>query len=192
MKRSVIIAAAASLGGPLYAGGPVTVIAEPAPVVVSAPAPVTYDWTGMYIGLSAISGTAGEGMDESDTQGFGAQIGYLRDLGTFVVGGELAYAKGDFDDFPDEWDSTRLKLIGGYDAGRFLPYGFIGLSQYSVKGPVNDLSDTVTIYGLGAKLAISPRIAAGLEYLVENKDDFDGSGMDAENREISLRIDFRF
>jgi hypothetical protein len=192
MKRSVIIAAATSLGGPLYAGGPVTVIAEPAPVVVSAPAPVTYDWTGFYVGLSAISGTAGEGIDESDTQGFGAQVGYLRDLGTFVIGGELAYAKGDFDDYPDEWDSTRLKLIGGYDAGRFLPYGFIGLTQYSVKGPVNDLSDTVTIYGLGAKLAISPRIVAGLEYLLENKDDFDGSGMDAENREISLRIDFRF
>ena len=195
MKRHLLVAAAACLGGPLYAGGPVTVVTEPAPEAAAAPAPVTYDWTGFYVGLSAITGTASDdgGVTETDTQGFGLQVGYLRDLGTFVLGGELAYATGDFDAFPDdEWDSTRVKLIGGYDAGRFVPYGFVGLSKYSVNGPVTDLSDTVTIYGLGAKLALTPRISAGLEYLVENKDNFDNAGFDAENSELSLRIDYRF
>jgi len=88
------------------------------------------DWTGVYVGLSYGFGTFSDdgGVTDSGTDLTGIQVGYLHDLGTFVLGGELAYAKGDYDDFPtDEWDSTRFKLIGGYDAGAVLPYGFVGL-----------------------------------------------------------------
>lgn len=194
MKSIAMIAALAGLASPAVAGG----IAEPvveAPVeVAAAPAP-GMDWTGFYAGVSVTSGTGSDdgGATEDDTQGFGVQVGYLRDLGTFVVGGELAFATGDFDDFPEtDLDSTRVKLIGGYDAGRFLPYGFVGLSNFSVSGPGVDLSDTATIYGVGAKFAVSPRFTAGLEYLVETKDEFDDTSFDAEIREVSLRLDYRF
>ncbi len=193
MKHTVMIAALAALASPAVAGG----IAEPvveAPVeVAAAPAP-GMDWTGFYAGLSVLRGTASDdgGVTETDTEGFGAQIGYLRDLGTFVVGGELAHVSGDFDAFlSDDWTSTRLKLIGGYDAGRLLPYAFVGLSQYEVDS-VTDYSDTVTIYGLGAKIALTDKFHAGLEYVVENKDNYDDSGIDAENADLSLRLDYRF
>lgn len=122
------------------------------------------------------------------------QFGYLRDLGTFVVGDELAYAAGDYDAFPlQDWDSTRLKLIGGYDAGRLLPYGFIGLSKCDANQGV-PFSDTVTLCGLGARyvLGATGKFVAGFEYLVENKDSFDGAGFDMENSEASLRLDYRF
>lgn len=134
------------------------------------------------------------GQRTGGTDGAGVQFGYLRDLGTFVVGGELACAAGDYDAFPlQDWDSTRPKLIGGYDAGRLLPYGFFGLSKYDANQGV-PFSDTVTLYGPGARYALGQRgkFVVGFEYLVENKDNFDVAGFDMENSEASLRLDYRF
>ena len=177
--------------GAAQAGGPVVVADDPA--VTTPAAPAGYDWTGFYVGLSAISGTFSDngGVTSGGTSGYGLQAGYLRDFGNWVVGGELAYAKGDYDAFPsNDWTSTRLKLIGGYGAGRVMPYGFIGLSKYDIDG-ITAFSDTVTIYGLGAKLAVTPKIAVGLEYLVEDKSNYDSS-FDMENSELALRLDYRF
>lgn len=191
--RTVLIAGFLLSAGAAQAGGPVVVADDPV-VATPAAAVVDYDWTGFYVGLAAISGTFSDngGATSDGTGGYGLQAGYLRDLGKLVVGGELAYAKGDYDAFPaSDWTSTRLKLIGGYDAGRILPYGFVGLSKYDVDQTV-PYSDTVTIYGLGAKFAVSPKIAIGLEYLVENKSNFDNTGFDTENSEIALRLDYRF
>ncbi len=163
---------------------PVTVAADP------------FDWTGFYGGLSYGFGDASDngGLTSSGTDLFGLQFGYLRDLGTVVVGGELAYVSGDFDDFTTDWDSTRLKLIGGYDGGRILPYAFIGLSEFEIDDGAGGLSDTVTIYGLGARYALGPsgKVVLGLEYLVEDKNNFADTGSDLENNDISLRIDYRF
>lgn len=52
----------------------------------------------------------------------------------------------------------------------------------------------MTIYGLGARYALgaSGKYILGLEYLVENKDNFDGTGNDLENSDLSLRLDFSF
>jgi opacity protein-like surface antigen len=193
MTRGLAIAGLCLAAGAASAGGPVVVVTEApvaAPVAEAAPG---YDWTGFYVGLSALSGTFSDdgGATSDGTSGFGLQAGYLRDLGRFVVGGELAYAKGDYDAFPvSDWTSTRLKLIAGLNAGRVLPYGFVGVSKYDIGG-VSSNSDTVTIYGLGAKVAVSQKIAIGLEYLVENKDNYDDF-FDMENSEVALRLDFRF
>lgn len=190
--RHVLTVALVVCAGAAQAGGPVVVAEEP--VVAAAPAPSDYDWTGFYVGLSAISGTFSDdgGLTSDGTDGFGLQAGYLRDFGRFVVGGELAYVSGDYDAFPDnDWTSTRLKLIGGLGAGRVLPYGFVGLSNYDISG-TSQFSDTITIYGLGAKLAVSPKIAVGLEYLVEDKSNFANTGFDMESSEIALRVDYRF
>ncbi|KAF0117007.1 MAG: Uncharacterized protein FD150_97 [Rhodobacteraceae bacterium] len=190
--RQVLAVALMVAAGAAQAGGPVVVADDPA--VVAPAAPAGYDWTGFYIGLSAISGTFSDngGATSDGTTGYGLQAGYLRDFGTLVVGGEVAYAKGDYDAFPsNDWTATRLKLIGGYGAGRVMPYGFVGLSSYDIGG-VSQFSDTVTIYGLGAKVAVSQRVAVGLEYLVENKTNFDSTGFDMENSEVALRLDYRF
>ena len=190
--RHVLAVALMVCAGAAQAGGPVVVAEEP--VIAAAPAPSDYDWTGFYVGLSAISGTFSDdgGLTSDGTDGFGLQAGYLRDFGRFVVGGELAYVSGDYDAFPDnDWTSTRLKLIGGLSAGRVLPYGFVGLSNYDISG-TSEFSDTITIYGLGAKLAVTPKIAVGLEYLVEDKSNFANTGFDMESSEIALRVDYRF
>ncbi|MFN4194119.1 MAG: hypothetical protein ACK4FR_14400, partial [Tabrizicola sp.] len=83
--------------------------------------------------------------------------------------------------------------IGGYDAGRFLPYAFVGMTRYDVN-QATPFSDTMANYGIGARLALGQggKFVAGLEYLVENKDNFDGTGFRLENREVALRLDYRF
>ena len=193
MKAFSIIATIWCLTSPVLAGGPVAAVDEPMPAAAS-PAP-TFDWTGYYAGLSLGKGSASDdgGITDTGTDPRGFQVGYLRDLGGFVIGGELAYVQGGFDDFPtQEWASTRLKLIGGYKVGRFLPYGFVGLSEFDLDD--GDQTDTATIYGLGTRYALGAtgRLVVGLEYLVEKKDDFNNGVFDLENNDLSLRVDFRF
>ncbi|MFP5480872.1 MAG: outer membrane protein [Alphaproteobacteria bacterium] len=192
MKTLVVIAAAAVLAGPALAGGPVVPVVE-APVAVEPTPAVSGDWTGFYIGLSAFQGTYsndGGASDLGDTDGFGIQAGYLRDFGSFVLGGEVAQVWGNYENSDDDWDATRLKLIGGYDAGRFLPYVFAGVADYNIDGGE---SDTVSLYGIGARYAVSSRFVAGLEYLVQKKDNFEGvADFDLEDADLSLRLDYRF
>jgi outer membrane immunogenic protein len=193
VKRYAFLAVLVGIAGPAAAGGPVVAVVEQ-PVAVAAAAPSS-DWTGFYAGVNLGFGELNDGGDEADSNFYGLQAGYLRDFGTFVAGAELAFTTGDFDDFPDaEYDSTRLKLIGGYDAGRFLPYAFIGLSDYSLTDGSTTISDTATIYGVGGRYALGAngRHVLGVEYLFETKDDFAGSGDDLDNRELVLRYDFRF
>jgi hypothetical protein len=154
----------------------------------------TGDWTGFYGGVSYANGTFSDdgGANDVDVDALGLQVGYLQDLGTFVWGGELAYLSGDYGDtFPDnDWNSTRLKLIGGYDAGRILPYGFVGISSYEIGG-ISEFSDSVGIYGIGATYAVTQQILVGLEYTVENKDGYDNS-FDMENSDVALRLNYKF
>lgn len=160
-------------------------------------------WDGYYVGLAVTSGdvtfSAGPDSEEYGTQGFGLQFGFLRDAGAFVLGGEFAYVGADFDDVSElNVNSARLKAIGGYNAGRFLPYAFVGLSnvEASVDTDLGEaaVNETTVNYGLGGRVAMGPegKVVAGLEYLVEEVDDFGGSGIDLDNNDLSLRFDFRF
>ena len=193
MKRTIILVSLCLGAGQAMAGGPSAVATEPpvAPMV----APAGFDWTGFYVGGSVGSGTMSDSSSDYDYDHLGLQAGYLRDFGTTVLGGELAYAKGDFDTPPgSDFSSTRLKLIGGLGSGSVLPYLFAGLSNIEINNPGSSFSDTAMIYGLGARFALgqSQRHVIGLEYLVETKDNFDGTGEDIDTSEFSLRYDFRF
>jgi len=190
LKTGSIAAFVIAAATTAQAGGLQPTPAEP--VVQTAPyiAPMQTDWTGGYVGLSIVGGHLESGPLESDTRGFGLQAGYLTDLGSFVVGGELAYVRGEptDDGFSGDFNATRLKGIAGYNAGSFLPYATLGVSQLEGDGT----KDTAMLYGVGVKYAFNPNWVAGLEYVVEQKDDFDNSGFDVENRDLALRIDYRF
>ena len=188
---SLVLAASGAV-----AGGMEATPVEPVVVAAAAPAP-SFSWTGFYAGVSATSGDFNDG-DPTDlgTSGFGIQAGYLRDLGTVVIGGELSYSAGDYGDAEPEsdWEASRLKLIGGFGAGRFLPYVFVGLTSYDINQPTStSFSDTMTNYGIGGRYAFGAtgRFVAGVEYLVESKDEFDDT-FDLDNKEVALRLDYRF
>lgn len=191
--RNVLIAALMLSASAAQAGGPVTVADDP---VVAAPAEAMtdFDWTGFYAGLSVISGSVNDSLADYNTSGYGLQAGYLRDLGKIVIGAELSYSKGDYGSaLPNsDWDATRLKVIGGYGAGRLMPYVFVGATKYNVNQAAA-FSDTMANYGIGARYAFgaSGKFVAGLEYLVEKKNNFD-NGFDLDNKELSLRLDYRF
>ena len=197
-NRGLVVFCLLLAAGPVSAGGPVVVVSEPAVVAPVAPVAPSYDWTGFYAGISVTSGSVREFYaPAADTRGFGAQVGYLRDLGTFVIGGELGFAESDLVDYDSvSIRSTRVKLIGGYDAGRFLPYAFIGLSNLKYTEGPDSLSDNVTNYGIGARYALGAqgRVVVGLEYTVEKASDFADllPGLDLDYREVALRVDFRF
>ncbi|HOZ33652.1 MAG TPA: outer membrane beta-barrel protein [Tabrizicola sp.] len=191
--RTLSLLALAVLPHHALAGGLVPPVEDPPVEIAADPAP-SFSWTGFYAGISAISGDFSDGSADLSTGGFGVQLGYLRDLGALVVGGELAYSKGDYGSGApgSDWNATRLKLIGGYDAGRFLPYVFVGMTSYDVNQS-SPFSDTMANYGLGARYALgaSGKVVVGLEYLVESKTNFDNN-FDLDNREIALRLDYRF
>jgi outer membrane immunogenic protein len=195
MKKIVFAAGFCLAAAPVLAQGLAPFNASP------EAAPST--WDGYYFGLAVTSGDVTFSdrttSEEEGTQGFGLQFGYLRDMGTFVVGGEFAYVGADFDDVDDlSLDSARLKAIAGYDAGRFLPYAFVGLSnvEAAVDTSLGEaaVNETTVNYGLGGRIALGAegRVVAGLEYLVEEVDDFGGSGIDIDNNDVSLRFDFKY
>jgi outer membrane immunogenic protein len=190
LKSTSFVVISALLAAPSFAAGPTPtptdpVIVDPAPYVAPSA-----DWTGGYVGGSLLGGRLDQGLGTSDTRGFGVHAGYLRDFGSFVAGGELAYADGEATSsgFSGDVSSTRLKAVGGYDAGAFMPYATLGVSQMEGNG----LSDNAMLYGVGVKYAFNSSWTTGLEYIVESKDNFDDSGFDVENRELALRIDYRF
>ena len=191
LKTGSISALVFVLASAAQAGGLQPTPAEPVVDYVAPYTPVAaVDWTGGYVGGSVIGGRLDNGVDTVDTRGFGVHAGYLTELNSFVVGGELAYVKGEATDDAVSGDlsSTRLKGIAGYNAGNFLPYATLGVSQLEGE----DNSDTAMLYGVGVKYAFNANWAAGVEYIVEQKDDFDSTGFDVENRDLALRIDYRF
>ncbi|MCU0827338.1 MAG: porin family protein [Tabrizicola sp.] len=194
MTRYAVVALFALIGGQAAAGGPVAVPDDP-PVTPATVAPSS-DWTGFYAGANLGFGDVNDGTNSFDRDFYGIQAGYLHDFGSVVAGAELAYSAGDFNagGLNLDLESTRLKLIGGYDAGRVLPYLFVGVGDATISAGALSNSDSTTLYGLGAKLAVGAtgRHVIGLEYLSERKDNFGGSGDDLDNREFALRYDFRF
>ena len=193
MKTLGYVALACGLAGQAFAGG----IAEPTPepvVVVTAEPAASFDWTGFYAGVSATDGDGAAATFSTGTGGYGVHVGYLHDLGSFALGGELAYSKADLDDLPGTITSTSVKVIGGYSAGRFLPYAFVGLSDVELSGAGLTFSDTVTNYGLGARYAFGAdgKFVGGLEYIVEDKSNFGGTGFALDYDEVALRFDYRF
>jgi hypothetical protein len=68
------------------------------------------------------------------------------------------------------------------------------VSEFTFSNALGEASDTGVLYGLGGRVAVgaSGQNVIGLEYLVENLDDFSDSGTDFDNDEVALRYDFRF
>jgi outer membrane immunogenic protein len=193
MKLSYAAIIATLAAGNAMAGSLSYTPAEPQPDMMAvASAPMT-DWSGFYAGLQYGTGEADAssgGMSiEDDMEAYGIHVGYLHDLGQYVVGGELAYNNVSLDSAPDD-DGDQFELRGraGVDLGRFLPYATLGIARTSSDG----ISETGLSYGVGAEYLITDRFSVGLEYSHTKFDDVDGSGIDVDTDLFQLRTSYRF
>jgi len=189
-----VIAAAALISGPAFAGSPAPAVEEPPLTFDSAPpAPVTPDWTGFYaggqLGWANIDSNV-SGVDGDDFIG-GIVAGYDFDLGNWVVGGGLDYDFADIDlggvaDLESVW---RAKLRGGYKIGNGLAYGTAGFAQ----ADTDTLgSDDGYFLGVGYEHLVTNNFALGGEVLYHEFDNYGSTTTDLEATTVQLRGTFRF
>lgn len=151
------------------------------------------DWTGFYGGVSFGIGsleTNVPGVTDSYSN-LGLHAGYYHDLGDIVLGAELEHTKLDFGSgfVGGSGDVTRLKLKGGYDMGRVLPYVVVGTSRLSAAG----MSDSFTNYGVGLDYKMSDTMRIGAEYLVDSSNGtFATTGAEVDLSTINVRLSIGF
>lgn len=183
------------------AGGLNEPVMEPAPMVAIAPMARTSAWDGFYLGGQIGTGdvnvsNTGGGDLNFDINSYGLHAGYMRSVGTFVLGAEVDYDFVTVDTSsvggPSDGDASlaHLKFRAGYDAGRFLPYLTVGAAF--LHDDVNDQSDTGIAYGLGAVYAVTDKILVGGEYMRNTFDDFDSTGVNVDVDQFSLRVSYKF
>ncbi len=196
MKFALAVAAATLTAGAAAAGGYTPPVVEETPVIVTPEAPVmTGDWTGFYAGLQYGQGNAevdGTNAD-SDFDAYGLHVGYNRDFGQFVLGGELDYNRVKLDETDEKGDLTRLRARAGYDMGRFMPYLTLGAARVSADVNGIDVKETGMTYGIGGDFKVTDKITLGAEYTRQQWDDVaDVSGADLDADLFQVRASWRF
>lgn len=196
MKFIAISLAATFASTAAFAGGfvdPVTGV-DAVPVSTSSAG----SWTGFYAGLQFGAGDAtfsfaGETASE-DTDAGGFHLGYMRDFGQVVVGGEFAFDRVTLSDGDDDEGVYLGRLRGriGYNAGRFMPYATIGSA--SLVGEDNDdISEAGFTYGIGADFRVTDRFLVGFDYSrSEFSDVLDEPGLDLDADLVQVRASFKF
>ena len=207
MKRILMLAVAGSAFAlPAFAGN-VVYEAPEEPVVaapVPAPAPI-YDWSGPYVGaqIGYGFGEFSNDIDDFDSDGiiYGLHAGYLSDLGTWVIGGEIQADATELDIDTDEGSGSfdqiaRLKLKAGYDLGQTLLYGTAGIAYANFDGDDGafdvNLDDNGYVLGVGADYKITENWIGGLEYQYHMFNDFGEDGNDVDVQTIHARVSYQF
>ena len=176
---TLAIAALTATTVPAFAGGLSEPIATPevTPMIVTA-AP-SNDWTGFYVGGQLGYGkvTADDFDEDATGATYGVHAGYLYDLGTIVLGGELDYDATTIEGTVGGDDVAvdgvaRAKLRIGYDAGDWMPDLTVGGARAMTSGAVDGEGDG-TFAGLGLDYRLSDSLRVGAEVLQHQFDDFD-------------------
>jgi opacity protein-like surface antigen len=202
VRTSILAAPLLVAAGMASAGGLAEPVAAPAPVPVApAPMPVMSgsDWTGFYAGAQLGFGRLDSDALTEDPDGllYGAHAGYLYDLGSWVIGGELDIDGTDIEDETAgvEVDAiTRAKLRVGYDAGNWLPYVTAGVAQVRTSSATAafDGDDTGPFAGLGVEYRLSNSLRVGAEVLQHQFEDYNDSGSDIDATTATARVSFQF
>lgn len=201
LSVAAAMAVAAAITGPALAGSLDEPVLSPTPTA-PPPSPVYTggNWTGFYAGAQignldadGENGLAGIGGDDTS---YGLHAGYNYDFGAWVVGGEIDYddANVDLDQAGvatgNSIDSvTRAKLRGGYDFGRTLVYGTVGVAD--VDTSLGD--DTGDFYGVGVSYKATEQVIISGEYLKHSFSDLGGAaGLDADADTFTVRASWQF
>ena len=141
---------------------------------------------------------AAEGIQEDmDSRSFSGFLGYNLQVRRLVFGGELEYAKTMVEsDFVSDADiaSTRLKARLGFDAGRFMPYAFAGLTYMDVEDRDTGLEESGPLYNAGAGIdyAVNDRLRLGVEYIEDWTHDGSDTSVNLGASSVALRVSLAF
>ena len=161
--------------------------------IFGIPADAVDDWTGSYIGLQIGRGTI-DGAQDLDVTTYGAHAGYLRDLGTYVVGVEIDNDRARIEDEPTDGNRvTRLKAIVGYDAGKFMPYAVAGLANLRVEDGIGGVFDNRgSVFGAGVAYKVNSRIRVGAEVLRHDFNDINDTTGDVDVTTFAVKASYSF
>jgi hypothetical protein len=157
---------------------------------------------GAYVGLSYQSATGENIWDgtpfDLDGSVSGGFIGYDYNLGKYFLGAEIEISKGNVteDDDSGTWEYTDfkdLKLRVGTVVSSVALYGFVGASAYDFYSDGDAVSDTGTIFGVGASCGLENGLFGGIElsnrsFESPDVDEFDSGSVQA----VVIRVGFDF
>ncbi len=202
---------------PAFAGSLDEPVAQPTPVIATAPAAYTSLFSGGYAGAQVGYGWAdrsGQGDPDtfsdridnttnaienigSDGDGWlgGVHGGYLWNADRFVYGLE-----GDYDFSDIELDNNvgsvdrigRIKAKAGYDLGQTLIYATAGAAYAEADVFGRDFNDWGWVAGAGVDYMLSDTLSVGAEALYHEFDEFDDSGTDLSLATVTAKVSYRF
>ena len=199
MKKIMYLALAAStLPMAAMAGGMAQPVIE-APVQMAAPIIVapSVNWTGAYAGAELGYGniTAKGGRADASGGVAGLNLGYRKDFGSLVLGGEVGVTKNDLgvsggDDQINSALSAQVSL--GADLGQTLIYvaGGVARANASVGGDTS--YDNGYFAGVGADYLLNDKWTIGGEIKSSVYNDFGSSGIDLKDTSIGMKVGMRF
>lgn len=185
-------------------------------VTIMAPA-AAQDWTGFYAGgqigyisyedeTSTNAPPIASGTKFYDGSGsqFGIFAGYTQDMGTWVLGGEVALNLSSVDlDFIGPGGplssarkikkTAEIKLRTGYDAGEFQPYAILGYAWQEFETTSGDQDFDGISYGAGIDYKLPSGLVAGAEVLwYDLENGISASVLETDSMAVNLRLSYRF
>jgi len=199
MKKILYLALTATmLPMAAMAGGMAQPVVEP---VVQAPAPMVMapglDWSGAYSGASLGFGKVNADGGNSDAHEgiFGLNLGYRKDFGKVVLGGEVSVSKNDIGigSGDDQINSALQGQVSlGADLGKTLVYvaGGVARANASVDGSTGYGNGYFA--GIGADYMLNDKFTVGAEVKSSHFNDFNNSGINLKATSVEMKVGFRF
>lgn len=193
MKRIALAALVSLAAAPALAGNLLEPQVEP-PVEIlpmDPPEQWSFGYAGVHLGFGRAEAQIQTFSESASGPILGVHAGVMHDLGTLVIGGEIAYDYfHDFDAINDDVLESilRLQVRLGYDMGATLPYVTAGAARAS-------FADNPTASGWAAGFGVAHMLSdswiAGAEVLMHQFDDA-VYGADVDVTTVTLRLSRRF
>lgn len=182
MSRVIIIAASISMiasvtfASNAASENDTTVIAADAQPAALKSTDFSNRWTGAYVGANLSYGMLKDNAPPAGAAAngfiYGGFVGYnIEVMGNFIAGLEANYTRMnlEFDDNSGvkAVDSFSARFRGGYATDKFFAYGLIGAEHATATAPFAPgvtFKDTALMLGAGVDIAVTDKIAVGVEY----------------------------